>query len=62
MDRPESDTVPITTAPTPPTGCSRWGILTFRAGVLSVAAHGWSAAHELVPFWKQCEMLDKVCP
>jgi hypothetical protein len=32
------------------------------SGVPSVAAHGWSAAHELVPFWKQCEMLDKVCP
>ena len=32
------------------------------ASVPSVAAHGWSAAHELVPFWKQCEMLDKVCP
>ena len=31
-------------------------------GVPSVAAHGWSAAHELAPFWKQCQMLDKVAP
>jgi phytoene dehydrogenase-like protein len=31
-------------------------------GVPSVAAHGWSAAHELVPFWKQCQMLDQVAP
>ena len=60
---PESDTVPITTASTPLDGLLVVGDSNFPGpGVPSVAAHGWSAAHELVPFWKQCEMLDKVCP
>lgn len=31
-------------------------------GVPAVAAGGMGAAHSLVPFWKQCEVLDVVCP
>ena len=59
----ESDSIPITTASTPLDGLLVVGDSNFPGpGVPSVAAHGWSAAHELVPFWKQCEMLDKVCP
>ena len=60
---PDADSVPITTASTPLDGLLVVGDSNFPGpGVPSVAAHGWSAAHELVPFWKQCEMLDKVCP
>jgi len=60
---PDSDTIPITSASTPMDGLLVVGDSNFPGpGVPSVAAHGWSAAHELVPFWKQCEMLDKVCP
>ena len=60
---PETDTIPITTASTPMPGLLVVGDSNFPGpGVPSVAAHGWSAAHELVPFWKQCEMLDKVAP
>lgn len=60
---PDSDTIPITTAATPMAGLLVVGDSNFPGpGVPSVAAHGWSAAHELVPFWKQCAMLDKVAP
>jgi phytoene dehydrogenase-like protein len=59
----DTDTIPITTASTPLAGLLVVGDSNFPGpGVPSVAAHGWSAAHELVPFWKQCQMLDKVCP
>ena len=58
-----SDTIPVTSASTPMDGLLVVGDSNFPGpGVPSVAAHGWSAAHELVPFWKQCEMLDKVAP
>ena len=60
---PDSDTVPITSASTPMDGLLVVGDSNFPGpGVPSVAAHGWSAAHELVPFWKQCPMLAKVTP
>ena len=59
----DTDTIPITTASTPLPGLLVVGDSNFPGpGVPSVAAHGWSAAHELVPFWKQCAMLDKVAP
>jgi phytoene dehydrogenase-like protein len=60
---PDSDTIPITSASTPMDGLLVVGDSNFPGpGVPSVAAHGWSAAHSLVPFWKQCQMLDKVAP
>ena len=60
---PETDTVPITTASTPIDGLLCVGDSNFPGpGVPSVAAHGWSAAHELTSFWEQCKMLDKVAP
>ena len=59
----DSDTIPITSATTPMDGLFVVGDSNFPGpGVPSVAAHGWSAAHELAPFWKQCQMLDKVAP
>jgi|TARA_B100000768_G_scaffold180613_1_gene201055 phytoene dehydrogenase-like protein len=59
----DSDTVPITTASTPIDGLMCVGDSNFPGpGVPSVAAHGWSAAHELTSFWEQCKMLDKVAP
>jgi len=31
-------------------------------GVPAVAAGGMGAAHSLVPFWQQCNVLDIICP
>ena len=59
----ETDSVPITSASTPLDGLLVVGDSNFPGpGVPSVAAHGWSAAHEIAPFWEQCRMLDKVAP
>ena len=57
----EGSSVP--TAKTPLPGLYAVGDSNFPGpGVPAVAAGGFSVAHELVPFWKQCELIDEVLP